>query len=129
MLMVEKPKFGGLWFESSTYVQLVIGASVHCKVSPLTPSMCNTVALDFKPQKLVSNLGPTRQISCYESNRTKSFGICALCPRPQHNKRYNPLPWALSPENRCQTWDTWSNFPVLNQILPKFGGPWFESSS
>ena len=78
MLMVEKPKFGGLRFESSTYVQLVIDASVHCKVSPLTPSMCNTVALDFKPQELVSNLGPTRQISCYESNRTNVLGS-ALC--------------------------------------------------
>ena len=51
MLMVEKPKFGGLWFESSTYVQLVIDASVHCKVSPLTHSMCKTVALDFKNPK------------------------------------------------------------------------------
>ena len=27
-----------------------VGAGVHCRVSPLTPSMCNPVALDSNPK-------------------------------------------------------------------------------
>ena len=85
---------------------------MQCRVSPLTPSMCNPVALDFKPQEAVSNLGPTGQISCYESNSTKILGsalyvlnvgpIMGWCQRtwpgiPSYNHKVQPVALDFKP--------------------------------
>ena len=38
-----------------------------------------------------------------------------------------PLPWDLSPENRCQTWDPPAKFRILIIKNAKFEGSPFES--
>ena len=108
------------------------GASVQCRVSPLTPSMCNPVAFDFKPQEAVSNLGPTGQISCYESNRTRILGspfhALAACPLYCILARGDILAFRFMPRASV------SNLGPLVQILfliienPRYWSPRIESS-
>ena len=72
-------------FQPSTSAQLAGSASVLVRVSPLTPTMCNPVALGFKPREPVSNVGPPGQISCFISNRNQSSGVRRSSPRPRPN--------------------------------------------
>ena len=44
------------------------------RVSPLTPVWCNSVALGFKPQKSVSNLGTPGQFSDFNHIEAKVLG-------------------------------------------------------
>ena len=54
--------------------KLAGSASVLVRVFPPTPTMCNFVALGFKPRKSVSNVGPPGQISCLYRIETKDRG-------------------------------------------------------
>ena len=96
-------------------------ASVLVRVFPLTPTRCNPVALGLKPRESVSNFGPRAKFRVLYRIETKVLGsavraldlgpasgklVCSQgCPL-QHLLGVTPLSWDLSPENRCQTWDT-----------------------
>ena len=77
--------FEGPPFEPPTSAQLAGSASVLVRVSPLTLTRCNTVALGLKPREPVSNLGPSGQILCFISNRNQSSGVRRSSPRPRPN--------------------------------------------
>ena len=111
-------------------------------VSPQKPFRFNSVALGLKLRESVSNLGSPGRISCFISNRNGSSGFRRSSPRPHPNERevpvcspgcplqhllsVTPLPWDLSPENRCQTWNPRAKFRILIVYNGKFEGPPFE---
>ena len=75
-------------FKPSTSAKLAGRTSVLPRVSPLTPTRCNPVALGFKPRESVSNLGPPGQISFFNHIEAKVLGsaIRALDLRPTSRK-------------------------------------------
>ena len=104
---------------------------------PLMPTRCNPVALGLKPRESVSNLGPPGRISCFILNRNQSSGILRSSPTSaqlagsakvlprvslQHLLAVIPLPWELSPENPCQSWNPRAEFRVLYRIETKVLG-------
>ena len=59
-------------FVPPTSAQLAGSASVLPRVSPLTPSRCNTVAFGLKPRESVPHLGPQGKISYFNQASAKS---------------------------------------------------------
>ena len=115
-------------FAPPTSAQLARSASVLPRVSPPTPSRCNSVAFGLKPRESVPHLGPQGQISYFNQDLAKSeappfapptsaqlAGSASVLPRvsPQHLLGVTPLPLELSPENPCRTWDPRAKFRIL----------------
>ena len=106
------------------------------RVSPLTPSRCNPVALGFKPENPCQTCDTWAEFRILYRIETKVLGSavraldlgptsgkCQCAPQGvQHILDVNPLPLDLSPENRCQTWDPLVEFRVLYRIETKVLG-------
>ena len=85
ILIVYNEKFEGRPFETPTSAQLAGDVRVLVRVSPLTPTRCNSVALGLKPREYLSNLGPPGRISYFIANINGSSGVRRLSPRPRPN--------------------------------------------
>ena len=95
---------------------------------PSNATRCNPVALGLQSREFVSNLGPRAKFRVLYRIETKVLGsavraldlgpasgklVCSQgCPF-QHLLGVTPLSWDLSPENRCQTWDTLAKYRIL----------------
>ena len=120
-------------FAPPTSAQLEGSASVLPRVSPPTPSRCNSVAFGLKPREPVPHLGPQGQISYFNQVSAKSeappftpptsaelAGSASVLHRvsPPTPSRCNPFAFGLKPRESVRTWDPRAKFRILIKSRP-----------